>query len=137
MREPPTTGRLSPTMTAISVFAAFCLLSSARMVFDTPAPRRVKADDIGRRSDQRFAALKTELPQRGVVGYVGETGNLAVGDYYLTQYALAPLVVEHSSNHAIVVGNFPSGVASGLPANLQLTRDFGDGVLLFSNKDAR
>jgi len=138
MHPSATSERLSQrTKVATLIFVLCCLLSSARLLIETPRAASPRGDDIARRSDQRFAALKTELPQRGVVGYVGETGNLAVGDYYLTQYALAPLVVEQSSNHAIVVGNFPSGVASGLPANLQLTRDFGDGVLLFSNKDAR
>ncbi len=34
-------------------------------------------------------------------------GAAALGDYYLAQYALAPLVVDHSTNHALVVGNFP------------------------------
>ena len=138
MHPSATSERLSQrTKVATLIFVLCCLLSSARLLIETPKPASLKGDDISRRSDRRFAALKAELPQRGVIGYVGEAGNLAVGDYYLTQYALAPLVVEHSSDQAIVVGNFPSGPAAGLPANLQLTRDFGDGVLLFSNKDAR
>ena len=75
-----------------------------------------------------------------MTGYLGESGAAALGDYYLAQYALAPLVVDHSVNHALVVGNFPSstgGAPAALPSDhLQLVQDFGDGVLLFANKGA-
>ena len=71
---------------------------------------------------------------------MGEPGAAALGDYYWTQYALAPLVVEYSANHPLVVGNFPSsarGAGAGSAAEkLQLVKDFGDGVLLFSNSGA-
>src|SRR5579864_7379641 len=95
------------------VFLAFmlcCLLSTARIVSDAPRLNRPpdSAQRVARRSDRRFAALKASLPERGVIGYVGEPGAAALGDYYLTQYALAPLVVDRSLNHALVVGNFPS-----------------------------
>jgi hypothetical protein len=139
MRESPTSDHFPlRTGIAISIFVVCCLLSSARLVWDTPAPGRLHADDIARRSDQRFAALKAELPQRGVVGYIGESGSLAVGDYYLTQYALAPLVVDHSTNHPLVVGNFPHPLPVDTTApRLHLVKDFGDGVLLLANEDAR
>ena len=89
------------------------------------------------RSDQRFAALKVALPSRGVVGYIGESSALARGDYYLAEYALAPLVVDDSTNHRIVIGNFPSlGSVPFAAKNLQLVKDFGNGVLLLTNKDA-
>jgi hypothetical protein len=110
-----------------------CLLSSVRLIVDAPAASGLKSgsDDIARRSDQRFSALKSTLPQRGVVGYIGEPGPLALGDYYLTQYALAPVVVDHSPNHDLVIGNFPNSLSPGVPSNLQLEKDFGSGVLLF------
>jgi hypothetical protein len=34
-----------------------------------------------------------------------------------------------------VVGNFPSSPASGIPNELRLVEDFGDGVMLFAAKD--
>ena len=125
------------------IFILCCLLSTARVVWDAPRPSSLpdSANRIGRRSDLRFASLKASLPERGVVGYVGEPGAAALGDYYLAQYALAPLVVDHSENHPLVVGNFPSPPAAS-PAirppseNLQLVKDFGDGVILFANKGA-
>lgn len=126
--------RLSPFL----VFVLCCLVSTARVVWDIPTLNRPPdaAQGVGRRSDQRFAALKASLPERGVIGYVGEPGAAALGDYYLAQYALAPLVVEHSPDHPFVVGNFPSPPALPPSENLQLLKDFGDGVLLFANQGA-
>ncbi len=129
----------STRITIASVtFVLCCLLSSARLVVDAPGPAAVRnsRDDISKRSDQRFAALHSALPKRGVVGYVGEPGTPGLADYYLAQYALAPLVVDHSPNHPLVVGNFPAGTpAPASPQDLQLVKDFGDGVLLFAGKD--
>ena len=117
---------------AILVLAVCCLLSTGRMLWRTPRPTRISSDDISKRSDQRFAALKARLPAGGVIGYIGEPGDLATPDYYLTQYALAPLVVDLSPNHSLVVGNFPSSPPFGIPQNLHLVEDFGQGVMLFA-----
>jgi hypothetical protein len=132
---------------ALTLFVLCCLLSTARIVFDAPTPARIAASsaEIEDRSDRRFAALKATLPRRGVVGYVGKPGTLAIADYYLAQYALAPLVVDNSPNHALVIGNFPASGAVTPPEPLHLLKDFGDGVLLYAgqassnnvNKDAK
>jgi hypothetical protein len=131
------TGRL-PTRTSVGIliFVLCCLLSSARLVRDAPNPLHLSADDISARSDQRFTTLKAQLPNRGVIGYIGEPGNSGTADYYLAQYALAPLVIDHSANHAFVIGSFPDSPPEVL-SNLQLIRDFGDGVLLFANEDVK
>ncbi len=100
---------------------------------ETPAPNHLGRDPIAQRSDMRFTALKADLPQSGVVGYIGETGNLAVGDYYLAQYALAPLVVDHSANHRLVIGNFSAAPSAIATQGLQLVKDYGSGVVLFTN----
>lgn len=121
---------------AILIFVACCLLSTARLIRDAPNPFHLKVDDISQRSDQRFAALQKTLPNPGVLGYIGESGNSALPDYYLAQYALAPRVIDHSPNHPLVIGNFPSS-RPALPAgNLKLIQDFGNGVLLFANQDS-
>jgi len=125
---------LSPKA-ALWIFVLGCLLSSARLILDR-SDAVYNANDVTGRSDQRFAALRNLLPKRGIVGYIGQSGNSTIGYYYLTQYALAPVIVDHSLNHPFVVGNFPSSRPAGLPDNLQLVRDFGDGVFLFVNKDA-
>src|SRR5579864_316345 len=129
---------LSPRMTvATTIFILCCLLSTARVIIDAPGPTRLHPDDIAQRSDQRFSSLKAALPQQGIVGYIGDSG--APADYYLAQYALAPLVVDHSPYHPLVVGNFSAPLPpQGLPyAHLQLLKDFGNGVLLFANRDAK
>jgi hypothetical protein len=121
-----------------ALFFIFCsLLSSGRIFWDSRTPEQAKkgAIDIAQRSDQRFAAVKTLLPPRGVVGYIGEPGALARGDYYLAEYALAPVVVDDSPNHPLVLANFPDASFSA-PTNLRLMKDFGNGVALFANKDA-
>jgi hypothetical protein len=124
------------TKAAILVFILCCLLSTTRLAFEAPKPGHIRHDDISTRSDQRFAALKANLPAHGVVGYIGETGDSATPDYYLTQYALAPLVVDLSPNHTTVVGNFPSSPPAQIPQNLRLVTDFGNGVMLLSSKEA-
>ena len=69
------------------------------------------------------------------MGYIGDSSDPS--DYYLAQYALAPLVVDHSPNHPLVVGNFTSSPPVPAPDRLQLVKDFGSGVLLFATKDAK
>src|ERR1700739_955969 len=118
------------TRLVLLVFVFCCLLSSARLVMDAPIPGRSAPDDIAQRSDLRFARLRAALPQRGVIGYVGEAGEPGIAPYYLAQYALAPLVLDRSPNHALVVGNFPSSPPVASPEKLRLITNFGNGVLL-------
>lgn len=137
MRLPQSTESASPrAKCAILFFTICCLLSTIRILREAPSPAHLSQDDISTRSDQRFAAVKTRLPASGVIGYVGESGNSATPDYYLTQYALAPLVVDRSTHHAIVIGNFPVSQPSDLPPSLRLVEDFGGGVLLLAGEDA-
>jgi hypothetical protein len=127
----------SPRMKcAILVFIICCLLSTIRILREAPNPAHITRDDVSKKSDQRFAAVKSRLPASGVIGYVGES-NSSTPDYYLTQYALAPLVVDRSSHHALVIGNFPLSRPSDLPPNLRLVEDFGAGVLLFAGEDTK
>lgn len=125
------------TRFVLLAFVFCCLLSSARLVIQAPIPGRSAADDVEQRSDVRFSGLKAALPQRGVVGYVGDAGEADAATYYLAQYALAPLVVDRSTNHPLVIGNFYSNSAPPAFEKLRLMRDFGNGVLLFSGEDQR
>jgi hypothetical protein len=138
MHLPPSTDSASPrAKCAILLFTLCCLLSTTRILREAPNLAHLSPDDISKRSDQRFAAVKTRLPASGVIGYIGESGDSSTPDYYLTQYALAPLVVDRSTHHAIVIGNFPLSPPSDLPPNLRLVEDFGSGVLLLASEDAR
>jgi hypothetical protein len=130
-------GRITIT---VGLTLMLCLLSSLRAVVEAPSPNQLKAMSraVPERSDLRFAELRRALPERGVVGYVGEAGESEVADYYLAQYALVPLVVERSQDHPLVIGNFPSSGPASPPATvngLVLVRDFGNGVLLLAKKD--
>jgi len=121
----------SKAAVAILIFVLGCLLSSARLVVE--APRAHVPDEVARQSDLRFAGIKAALPTRGVVGYWGAPGD-SIEYYYLAQYALAPLVVDRSLNHPLIVGNAPLSTAE-LPPDIEVLRDFGNGVLLLARKD--
>jgi hypothetical protein len=64
--------------------------------------------------EKRFTEMKKDLPRSGVVGYVSEKDYPGVGfdptdsneEYVQTIYTLAPLVVNHGTQFAYVVGNF-------------------------------
>lgn len=120
------------TLTAL-IFVFCCLLSSGRLLWN--ANKEGDPNRVAARSDQRFAALKAALPEHGVVGYIGNPGQ-SPGEYYLAQYALAPLVVDYSPDHPLVVGNF-SKTSTSIPSNLELVHDFGNGVQLLANEGAR
>lgn len=124
------------TTAAIAILILGSLLSSARMLFKSPHPGHFEPDSVAARSDERFARIKMRLPAEGVVGYIGDSGDSATPDYYLTQYALAPLVVDNSTDHALVIGNFPSSQTSRIPHNVRLVEDFGDGVLLLAGRES-
>ena len=86
--------------------------------------------------EARFSELRTALPARGVVGYVGDVPPERYTSedfrrFILTAYALAPLVVVHDRLPELVVGNFvPDSVPAVPPPGLRLVRDFGGGVWL-------
>ncbi len=124
-------------LVALVIFIFCCLLSTARILREAPRPTQLRPDDLARRSNERFAAVKQLLPTRGVVGYIGEPGDSSLPDYYLAQYALAPLVADRSIQHKLVVGNFPSLQVPKAFSRLRKLQDFGNGVVLLTNEDAR
>lgn len=86
--------------------------------------------------DKRFEELRKVLPKRGLVGYVhDQTDELkTIQAYYLTQYALAPIMVVHGVEPELVVGNFSYSSAEtekSVPDNLIPIQNFGNGVILF------
>lgn len=122
------------TRLVLLVFVFCCLLSSARLVVQASILGHSIPDELAQRSD-RFAQLKAVLPARGVIGYVGDTGESGTASYYWTQYELAPLVLDRSANHPLVVGNFSSSSTAISVEKLRLLKDFGNGVLLFAGED--
>jgi hypothetical protein len=106
-------------------------------------PARASQDEIST-YERRFAQLRTMLPARGVVGYLGHpepagatpreanaAALLHFRRYLLAQYTLAPILLIESTKPEFVVGNFDPGAAPPTSAGLHAVRDFGDGLLLF------
>jgi hypothetical protein len=120
---------------AVLGLLAICLLCAG------VSARRASKPDSGFLPSNGFAEsltlMRPALPARGVVGYVdgGHNTPAEVQDYYLAQYALAPLVVTRSPNEPVVIGNF-SRTKAGPPPDLVEIRDLGHGVGLFQNKSS-
>ena len=91
----------------------------------------VPHNDEVSRYQKRLHPLREALPQRGVVGYAGDDGK----EYHIIQYALAPLLVDDSPNHPLVIDIVDVADADGARCkkyeNLVLVFDSGDGVCLF------
>ena len=82
---------------------------------------------------KRFHALKQELPPCGVVGYLSDNP-LTSKEFTLAQYAVMPVIVDQTTEHPLVIGNFRSpAIGSTLVSEhgLELLEDFGNGVMLF------
>jgi len=132
---PQRSGYPKRTQAAIAVVFVLALLGVHRLLVSAPE----RGLDVAA-FDRRFAAMRDTLP-RGVVGYLSDSDFF--GEYYATQYALAPVVVyalprpagfaRSGSAPILVVGNFnsPARIPDALARNtLILKRDFGGGVLL-------
>ncbi|MBI2679770.1 MAG: hypothetical protein HYX25_02040 [Candidatus Solibacter usitatus] len=82
--------------------------------------------------EERFAALKRELPANSVVGYVSDVSQPAV--LSAAQYGLAPVLVVDNARREWVVGNFsrPLDYAEfGRARQLTLVKEFSNGVILY------
>jgi hypothetical protein len=93
----------------------------------------VSDNDEVSRVQKRLLLLRYALPRNGVVGYVGDPGDHGK-EHRLTQYALAPLLVDDTPNHPLVIGNFDEADADGARCKykgLVPIFDFGHGVCLF------
>jgi len=84
--------------------------------------------------------LRRALPSSGRVGYISDkmpwrSDDDGVVRYFLTQYDVAPVVVEVGADQQDwVIGNFEKFDPHSVPANLSLAGDFGNGVMLFRKR---
>ena len=93
-------------------------------------------------SEGPLPALRQALPDdQRHVGYISnETmsgGYIRTERYNLTQYALAPIVVETGPTREFVIGNFTATDPQPIPDDLVIVRDFGGGVKLLRQKSLR
>lgn len=131
----------------IAAVILFALISSwnllkAEYKFD---PKLISRDNISLYLN-RFEGLRQILPSRGTVGYISDKAvtdynRMAdasfIAQYYLVQYAVAPVAVDNSTDHDLVIGNFHQSTANiKLPEGKEFTviEDFGNGVVLFETK---
>ncbi len=116
---------------AIFVLAGVSLLSTGKAAVEAAYPQLPGVSA----QEPQLLALRNSLPSRGVLGYTDEGGNTPEERqrYYYTQYELAPLVIEHSPDAALVIGNFSHPPSpSELPDDLLPVHDFGNGIVLFA-----
>lgn len=105
----------------------------------------VGGDDITL-NEKRFDEIKESLPSHGVVGYWPNGapttfdqlmfGNAAdLQNWFLTQYALAPVIVSPTLGHSLIISNSRGTPGLGLPGGKRIIKDTVDGrkVLDFGN----
>jgi hypothetical protein len=83
--------------------------------------------------EQRFEALKKDLPPGAMVGYISDLGNEA-GILLVVQYALIPALLVEQPSSGLVVGSFSRSMdyaEFGRAHRLVLLKDYGYGVTLF------
>jgi hypothetical protein len=126
-------------------FAVFALLtvavlSSFWLLLDVVSGYSNTSQTFGVASfEDRFQGLRKALPAHAVVGYASDNPTndaSALGEFYLTQYVLAPTIVTASPSQALVVVNYhnPQPDMAKLRAqHLTLIQNFGNGVLLCRN----
>lgn len=89
--------------------------------------------------ENRFIGLKKFLPTHGVVGYVTDQHpDNATGEYYLTQYALSPVIIANETARSFIIGNFHKSInidEISKNADLILIQELDNGVILFKNKN--
>lgn len=127
----------------ISLFSTVKLTKPAdQFVYKFTGITEIVPDDVTRH-ETRFARLRPLLPARGTVGYVTDQEGpnaIAANERYLyVRYSLAPVLVENSPRHALVVGNLTQPTTDLQQflqeQHLALLKNLGDGVLLLQGSD--
>jgi hypothetical protein len=122
---------------AVFLLIGVSLASAVSLLLDAAKAYSVKPETSQTAAFQgRFAEIRRALPSHGVVGYVTDAApNQATRttEFYLTQYALSPVVLVDDPNQKLVVANFHSvSPDQALLSATRLTpvRNFGNGVFL-------
>jgi|SRR5581483_2005470 len=140
MKKPSST-QLVIACAAVSVLALWSAINFYGATEEAVGPNA----DVYKIGEQaaRFHDLAAALPATGVVGYVSDVStDVVLGGVLFSgaQYTLAPrLVTTQKMNPAPewVVGDFSKPVdfaQFGAARGLVLTRDFGNGVVLYRNQ---
>ena len=126
---------------AVAVSAANIVDMSVR-TYPAPIDPSGVASDPVMRHQQRFAVLRAGAMARGLHGTLGflselppgqwQADSISVEDYYLAQYALAPIILDTEAvRHEWIVADVPRAeLAMRIPLGWNVVGDFGDGVVL-------
>lgn len=126
----------------VVVVAVVNVTHLAQTVPPPPVESPAAVIDPATRAERRLAALRESMRARGLKGTVGYVGDLpgsrlhedprGVEDYYLTQFALVPLVLDTNPEpHEWAVANLrTTGAPTRVPGGWRIAEDFGNGVLL-------
>jgi hypothetical protein len=96
--------------------------------------------------EDRFAGIKKKLAGHAVVSYITDVppeklnyNSPEIAEYYLTQYALAPVLVDMAEDHPLAVGNFHRPPSREVLAEkrMRLIEDYGNGVMLLEREGSR
>ena len=120
---------------AVIGLLAIAVVSVFNLLLDIPG---LQLPDITR-YDKHVSQVRPSLPPSGTMGYYTDFkdppgGTDALREYYLMQYALAPVVIERSVDQKLVITSLHNGETPIPNRNLQLVRDFGSGVQLLRNR---
>ena len=125
----------------LGVVAGLNLVRVAQRVPVVSARVSAAGADVVMQHERRLAAVRDVLRQRairGVIGYVTDVTPSALpadGDamqgYFLTQFVLAPCVVEAKfADCAWAVTDYRRATERRVPDGFRVVQDFGDGVSL-------
>ena len=149
MDRPPSPFRRRTGLTILIILTAYAVLNllgqGIRSYPEIPDTDPVTFHEA------RIEQLKPLLPASGNLGYVTTVENDRIfakekafqnveylAQYALTQYTLAPRIVQNSPDLPIVVGNFLDGPpAPGFLERHRLVplKDFGDGLVLYRREE--
>jgi hypothetical protein len=103
---------------------------------------REGVSDWVERYEERFLAVRRDLPSGATLGYVSDSPVVdEARAYFMAQYAMAPVVLTRElRGQRLILGNFLSGrVDADLlrREGLTVARDFGNGVVLLIRPGAK
>ena len=89
---------------------------------------------------RRLEKLKGILPEQGIVGYFTNR-EYSTGDdnmfFYLTQYALSPLIILRGTKPQIIIADVSNSfniIEFSNKYNCRLIKNYGDGILVFRKR---
>ena len=125
---------------AMAVLAVLALASNLRFLIDAAgqylSPNRVITDI--RLFAPRYAEMRKDLAPGEVVGYLTDVpdprATSAIAEYNVTQYALAPVIVQYSNDADKLVTNFHKPPSPSLYEShgFRLVKDYGNGAMLLA-----